>query len=70
LRVCSGKRYSQRESIEVFRSAEQQERSDMRVCVGTVFNEYFNYESFLQAFALKQFLRAHDVQIEFADPPS
>lgn len=36
----------------------------MRVAIVTVFNEYFNYGSFLQAFALQEYLHEHDIQAE------
>lgn len=39
----------------------------MRVAIVTVFNEYFNYGSFLQAFALQEYLHAHDVQADLVE---
>lgn len=42
----------------------------MRVAIVTVFNEYFNYGSFLQAFALQEYLRQHDIKAYFIEESS
>lgn len=42
----------------------------MRVAIVTVFNEYFNYGSFLQAFALQEYLQKHQIQAELIEERS
>jgi hypothetical protein len=42
----------------------------MRVAIVTVFNEYFNYGSFLQAFALQEYLQKHQVHVELLEQRS
>jgi hypothetical protein len=39
----------------------------MRVCIATVFNEYYNYGSFLQAFALQEYLHGKGIDVEFIE---
>lgn len=42
----------------------------MLVAIVTVFNEYFNFGSFLQAFALQEYLAQHQVNVEFIEEKS
>lgn len=38
-----------------------------RVAIVTVFNEYFNYGSFLQAFALQEYLHQHQISVDLIE---
>lgn len=42
----------------------------MRVAIATVFNEYFNYGSFLQAFALQEYMTNRGIQVDMLYAPS